>query len=76
MGLPWYYVGIGGTVVLIILYVITRMPNNPIFGRAGPIEPPGTAIEISQAAFIGLTAVIIIYENKRKRHGKATSEKL
>jgi hypothetical protein len=34
-GLPWYYVGIGGTIVLMILYVITRMPDNPITGRGG-----------------------------------------
>jgi len=75
-GLPWYLVGIGGTIVLIILYVITRMPNNPFFGRAGPIEPLGIAIEISQAAFIGLTAATIVYESKGKKHisGKAASE--
>ena len=65
-GLPWYYVGIGGTIVLIILYIITRLPDNPIFGRAGPIDPMGIAIEISQVAFIGLTAAIIVYESKRK----------
>jgi uncharacterized membrane protein HdeD (DUF308 family) len=32
-GRPWYYVGIGGTIVLIILFAITRMPDNPITGR-------------------------------------------
>lgn len=32
-GMPWYYVGIGGTIILIILFVITRMPGNPITRR-------------------------------------------
>jgi hypothetical protein len=65
-GMPWYYVGIGGTIVLIILFVITRMPANPITGRAGPVSPMALAIEVMQAAFIGLTVAIIVYESKRK----------
>jgi hypothetical protein len=77
-GLPWYYVGVGGTIVLIILFVITRMPDNPITGRGAPISPMSIAIEVSQAAFIGLTAAIIVYESKRKKKqlsgGKTASE--
>jgi hypothetical protein len=74
-GLPWYYVGIGGTMVLIILFVITRMPDNPITGRGGPISPIGLATELLQAAFIVLTAIIIVYESKRKQlSGKTASE--
>ena len=65
-GMPWYYVGIGGTIVLIILFVITRMPDNPITGRGGPVSPMALAIEVMQAAFIGLTVAIIVYESKRK----------
>jgi hypothetical protein len=73
--LPWYYVGIGGTIVLIILFVITRMPDNPITGRGAPINPMAIAIEVLQAAFIGLTVTIIVYESKRKRlSGKTASE--
>jgi hypothetical protein len=63
-GLGWYYVGIGGTIVLIILFAITRMPDNPITGRGGPISPMGLAIELLQAAFIALTVAIIVYEIK------------
>ena len=74
-GRPWYYVGIGGTIVLIILFAITRIPDNPITGRGGPIMPMALAIEVSEAAFIGLTAAIIIYESKRKQiNGKAAFE--
>ena len=49
-----------------IFFLITRMPDNPITGRAGPIMPIAIAIEVFQAAFIGLTAAIIVYEIKRK----------
>jgi hypothetical protein len=75
-GLLWYSVGIGGTIVLIILYVITRMPDNPITGRGGPVSPMALAIEVFQAAFIGLTVAIIVYESKRKKQlsGKTASE--
>lgn len=66
-GRPWYLIGIGGTIVLIILFVITRMPGNPITGRGGPVSPLGLAIEVFQAAFIGLSIAIIIYESKRKQ---------
>jgi hypothetical protein len=74
-GLQWYYVGIGGTIVLMVLFAITRMPDNPITGRGGPISPMGLAIELLQAAFIALTAIIIVYESKRKQlSGKTASE--
>jgi hypothetical protein len=66
-GLPWYLIGIGGTIILIILFVITRMPGNPITGRGGPVSPLGLAIEVFQVAFIGLSIVIIIYESRRKK---------
>lgn len=52
--------------MLMILFLITRMPDNPITGRAGPIMPIAITIEVFQAAFIGLTAAIIVYEIKRK----------
>ena len=76
-GRPWYLIGIGGTIVLMILYVITRLPNNPVFGRAGPIDPMGIAIEVSQAIFIGLSIAIIIYESKTRKQlsGKTASGK-
>jgi hypothetical protein len=74
-GRPWYLIGIGGTIVLIVLYAITRMPGNPITGRGGPVSPLGLAIEVFQAAFIGLSIAIIIYESKRKQlSGKTAAE--
>ncbi|MDQ4101219.1 MAG: hypothetical protein M3115_03410 [Thermoproteota archaeon] len=75
-GRPWYLIGIGGTIVLIILYAITRMPGNPITGRGGPVSPMAFAIEVLQVAFIGLSIAIIIYESKKRKRisGKTTSE--
>ena len=68
-------IGIGGTIVLMIFYVIKRLPNNPIFGRAGPIDSVGIAIEVFQAAFLGLSIAIIVYESKMKQlSGKTASE--
>jgi hypothetical protein len=60
-------IGIGGTIVLIALYAITRMPGNPITGRGSPVNSLGIAIEVFQVAFIGLSIAIIIYESRRKK---------
>jgi hypothetical protein len=74
-GRPWYFVGIGGTIILIVLFAITRMPDNPITGRAGPVMPMSVVIEVMQLAFIGLSIAIIIYESKMKKElsGKTAS---
>lgn len=67
-GAPWYAVGIGGTAVFMALWVITRMPDNPITGRAGPAtNPAAVTIEVMQAAFIGLAAAILVYESRKKK---------
>lgn len=69
-GKPWYYVGIGGTLVLIAIWVITRFPGNPITGRAGQINEMGIAVELLETAFVVLTAAIIIIESRAKRMAK------
>src|SRR5688500_7867696 len=67
-GIPWYAIGIAGTIVFMALWIITRMPDNPITGRAGPAgNPVAITIEVFQAAFIGLAAAIIIYEHRKKK---------
>ena len=63
-GRPWYAVGIGGTVVLIAIWVITRMQGNPITGRGLNVNEMGMAVEALQAAFIGLAAAILAMESK------------
>ena len=81
-GTPWYAIGIGGTIVFMALWIITRMPGNPITGRGGPAgNPIAITIEVFQAAFIGLAAAIIIHEHRKKKekeqqlkHGETKQE--
>jgi hypothetical protein len=63
-GRIWYYIGIAGTIVLIIMWAMTRIPGNPITGRGGPLSEMGIAIEVFQVAYIILTAIIIAKESK------------
>ncbi len=44
------------------MWVITRIPDNPITGRGGPISEMAIATEVFQIAYIGMTAVIIAKE--------------
>jgi hypothetical protein len=41
-GKPWYYIGIVGNLGLIILYVITLLPGNPVTGRGGNVDITAT----------------------------------
>lgn len=66
-GRVWYGVGIGGTLVLIAIWIITRMPGNPITGRGGMVNEMGIAVEALQWTFVGLTAAIIVIESRMKR---------
>ena len=67
-GIPWYAIGIAGTMVFMALWIITRIPGNPITGRGGPAgNPIAITIEVFQAAFIGLAIAIIIYEHRKKK---------
>ena len=72
-GRVWYGIGIGGTLVLIALWMITRIDGNPITGRGGPINEMGIAIETMQWAFVGLTAAILVMELRMKRIDKRTA---
>lgn len=72
-GRVWYGVGIAGTLVLIAIWIITRMPGNPITGRGGMVNEMGIAVETLQWAFVGLAAAIIVMELQRKRIDKRTA---
>jgi hypothetical protein len=63
-GRTWYFIGIGGTIILLIIWAITRIPGNPITGRGGPISEMGIAVEIFQIAYIIITAIIIFKERR------------
>lgn len=69
----WYYIGIAGTIILIIMYFATRIPNPIIGGRALPINNIGIATEIFQFIYVGITAYIV---TKPKRDALAQKERL
>lgn len=50
---PWFYIGIGGTVILIIMYFVA------VPGSGYPISPLDLAIEASQIIFVILCTIII-----------------
>jgi hypothetical protein len=64
-GRIWDYIGIVGTVAFMLLWVITRIPDNPITGRGGMISDTAIATEIFQLAFVVLMA-IIVYVRQQK----------
>ena len=51
---PWYYVGIGGTVILVIMYLIA------VPGSGHSVSQLDIAIELFQIAFIILCSIIIV----------------
>ncbi len=51
--IPWYYIGIGGTIVLILLWVIA------VPGSGYPIGKLDVPIEVSQIVFIIVCTIII-----------------
>ena len=63
-GRVWFYIGIAGTLVLIIMWAMTRMPDNPITGRGAPINNIGVATEIFQIIYIATSVVIILNYNR------------
>jgi len=64
-GKLWYYIGIVGNLGLIILYVITLLPGNPVTGRGGNVDITATICESAQVAYIVITATILAKERHR-----------
>ena len=72
----WYYAGMGGTFILLALWLITRVPNNRILNRALPVNDIGIIIEVLQTAFIILCGLIIVTRNRELHtQGKETELK-
>ena len=65
-GRVWYYIGIAGTVALVILYAVTRVPNPLTGGRPAPTNEIGIAIMAFQIAYIAITAIILVRERRMK----------
>lgn len=75
-GRVWYYIGIAGTIVLIIMWAMTRIPGNPITGRGGMLSEMGIAIEVFQVAYIIITAIIIAKESRSSISKTINDERL
>ena len=58
--MPWYYIGIGGTIVLIILWIIA------VPGGGHPIGETDVTIEVFQIVYIVLSVINILETNKNK----------
>jgi hypothetical protein len=65
-GKIWYTIGIAGTIVFMLLWVITRFPENPITGRAGPISGEAIIVQIFEITFIICSALILINSTKAR----------
>ena len=66
----------GGTFILLALWLISRVPNNRILNRALPINDIGIIIEVLQTAFIILCGLIIVTRNRELNiQGKETELK-
>ncbi len=59
-GKTWYFIGIAGTFVFVLIWVITRIPDNPITGKGGSISEEAIIIQVFQIAFIILSLIILI----------------
>jgi hypothetical protein len=63
-GRPWYYGGIGGTAILLIIWAVTRVPNPITGGRALSINPMSIVTELFEYAFIIITVILVARERK------------
>ncbi|MGA9928940.1 MAG: hypothetical protein WBP96_10050 [Nitrososphaeraceae archaeon] len=65
MGKVWYYIGMTGTLVLIIIWVTTRIPDNPITGRGGSISNIGFAL--FQLIYVIVNHIIVLKDRNVNR---------
>jgi hypothetical protein len=66
-GKVWYYIGMAGTLVLIIIWVTTRIPDNPITGRGGSISNIGFTTELFQVIYIIVSLIIVLKDRNVSR---------
>lgn len=64
-GPVWYSVGLGGTIIFIMIWVITRIPDNFITGRGGRVSDNGILTEVFQIAFVAITIAILALEKRK-----------
>lgn len=64
-GPVWYSVGLGGTIIFIMIWVITRIPDNFITGRGGNVSDNGILVEVFQIAFVAITIALLVLEKRK-----------
>ncbi|MDH3780575.1 MAG: hypothetical protein OES15_06940 [Nitrosopumilus sp.] len=64
-GQVWYGVGLGGTIIFILIWVITRISDNFITGRGGRISDNGILTEVFQITFVGIVIAIFVLANRK-----------
>jgi hypothetical protein len=60
----WHYIGMAGTIVLITLFFITRVPNPITGGRALPIISVGIVTEVFEFIYVGIIAFILTKQGR------------
>jgi hypothetical protein len=55
----------GNFLISILIWVITRIPENFITGRGGRISDNGIIIEVFQIAFVAIVIAIIVFEKRK-----------
>jgi len=60
------YIGIAGTFAFVLIWVITRIPENPITGRGGMVGDMAIAVEVFQIAFIVLLGLLVAMKSSKK----------
>lgn len=65
-GKTWDYIGIVGTIAFSLIWVITRLPGNPITGRGGMVGEMAIAVEVFQIAFIVLLGILVAMKSSKK----------
>lgn len=73
-GKAWYSIGIAGTVVFMLIWVVTRMPGNPITGRGGGVNEMAIAVQAAQGIFVGLAVAILAMEMRARKASGRTAE--
>lgn len=64
-GPAWYSIGLAGTIVFILIWAITRIPDNFITGRGGRINDNGILTEVFQIAFVAIVISIMLIGRRK-----------
>lgn len=60
--------------VFMAIWVITRIPDNMITGRAGSVSQNGLIVEIMQAVYIALQIAAFLYEKRKNKTNDVGTE--